>query len=142
MTEELNEQFGNAVFLGAKISDTFLSTDAAGTSGCWRCVLVAAMTVTTFTTQRQLMSKNMPADALTGPYAQQQKLLLYVLPRGLRRRWHRVPDRRPLLLDHLQPVDDGPAVLRDPQQPGTRDAGLQGQAGPRRREGAPQGPAA
>jgi YidC/Oxa1 family membrane protein insertase len=26
------------------------------------------------------MSKNMPADALTGPYAQQQKLLLYVLP--------------------------------------------------------------
>ena len=38
------------------------------------------MTVTTFLTQRQLMSKNMPADALTGPYAQQQKMLLYVLP--------------------------------------------------------------
>ena len=43
-------------------------------------ILVLAMTATTFTTQRQLMSKNMPADALTGPYAQQQKLLLYVLP--------------------------------------------------------------
>ena len=43
-------------------------------------VLVIAMTATTFTTQRQLMSKNMPADALTGPYAQQQKMLLYVLP--------------------------------------------------------------
>jgi YidC/Oxa1 family membrane protein insertase len=26
------------------------------------------------------MSKNMPKDALTGPYAQQQKMLLYVLP--------------------------------------------------------------
>jgi YidC/Oxa1 family membrane protein insertase len=38
------------------------------------------MTLTTFLTQRQLMSKNMPADALTGPYAQQQKMLLYVLP--------------------------------------------------------------
>ena len=38
------------------------------------------MTATTFFTQRQLMSKNMPADALSGPYAQQQKLLLYVLP--------------------------------------------------------------
>ena len=38
------------------------------------------MTATTFLTQRQLMSKNMPADAMTGPYAQQQKLLLYVLP--------------------------------------------------------------
>ena len=42
--------------------------------------LVLSMTATTFLTQRQLMSKNMPKDALTGPYAQQQKLLLYVLP--------------------------------------------------------------
>ena len=43
-------------------------------------MLVVAMTVTTFTTQRQLMTKNMPADAMTGQYAQQQKMLLYVLP--------------------------------------------------------------
>ncbi|WP_370289399.1 membrane protein insertase YidC [Nocardioides sp.] len=43
-------------------------------------VLVLAMTATTFTTQRQLMAKNMPPEALTGPYAQQQKLLLYILP--------------------------------------------------------------
>jgi YidC/Oxa1 family membrane protein insertase len=43
-------------------------------------ILVIAMTATTFTTQRQLMSKNMPTDAMSGPYAQQQKLLLYVLP--------------------------------------------------------------
>ena len=43
-------------------------------------ILVVAMTATTFTTQRQLMSKNMPADAMSGPYAQQQKMLLYVLP--------------------------------------------------------------
>jgi YidC/Oxa1 family membrane protein insertase len=43
-------------------------------------VLVLAMTATTFTTQRQLMSKNMPADAMSGPYAQQQKMLLYILP--------------------------------------------------------------
>ena len=43
-------------------------------------ILVLAMTATTFTTQRQLMRKNMPESALTGQYAQQQKLLLYVLP--------------------------------------------------------------
>jgi YidC/Oxa1 family membrane protein insertase len=43
-------------------------------------ILVLAMTATTFTTQRQLMAKNMPADALSGPYAQQQKMLLYILP--------------------------------------------------------------
>ncbi len=38
------------------------------------------MSVTTFTTQRQLMTKNMPASALDNPFAQQQKVLLYVLP--------------------------------------------------------------
>ncbi|WP_282580241.1 membrane protein insertase YidC [Nocardioides sp. InS609-2] len=79
MTEQLNRQFGDAVFLGAKISDTFLSTDLIGVR-ILAAVLVLSMTATTFLTQRQLMSKNMPADALSGPYAQQQKLLLYVLP--------------------------------------------------------------
>ena len=79
MTVELNEQFGSSIFLGAKISDTFLSTELTSVR-ILAAILVAAMTATTFLTQRQLMSKNMPADALTGPYAQQQKLLLYVLP--------------------------------------------------------------
>jgi YidC/Oxa1 family membrane protein insertase len=79
MTEKLNTQFGDAIFLGAKISDTFLKTDDLGVR-VLAAVLVLAMTATTFLTQRQLMSKNMPADALTGPYAQQQKMLLYVLP--------------------------------------------------------------
>ncbi len=79
MTEELNTQFGNATFLTAKISDTFLDTDLTSVR-ILAALLVVAMTVTTFLTQRQLMSKNMPADALSGPYAQQQKLLLYVLP--------------------------------------------------------------
>ena len=79
MTEKLNTQFGDAIFLGAKISDTFLNTDDWGVR-VLAAILVLAMTATTFLTQRQLMSKNMPADALTGPYAQQQKMLLYVLP--------------------------------------------------------------
>ena len=42
--------------------------------------LVIIMCITQFTTQRQLMSKNMPPDAMNGPYAQQQKMLLYILP--------------------------------------------------------------
>ena len=79
MTVTLNEQFGDAVFLNAKISDTFIDTDLIGVR-VLAAILVVAMTITTFLTQRQLMSKNMPADALSGPYAQQQKLLLYVLP--------------------------------------------------------------
>ena len=38
------------------------------------------MSLTTFTTQRQLMQKNMPASALDNPFARQQKMLMYVLP--------------------------------------------------------------
>ncbi|PUA81179.1 membrane protein insertase YidC [Nocardioides currus] len=79
MTETLNNQFRDAHFLGAKISDTFVNTDDNGVR-LLAAILVIAMTATTFLTQRQLMSKNMPADALSGPYAQQQKMLLYVLP--------------------------------------------------------------
>ena len=44
-------------------------------------------------------------------------------PGRVRGRRHRVPDRCPPLLDHLEPVDDGSAVLRDPQQPRARDGG-------------------
>jgi YidC/Oxa1 family membrane protein insertase len=79
MTVTLNEQFRDATFLTAKISDTFLGTDLMSVR-VLAALLVIAMTATTFLTQRQLMSKNMPADALSGPYAQQQKMLLYVLP--------------------------------------------------------------
>ena len=43
-------------------------------------VLIILMSATTFTTQRQLMTKNMPASALDNPFAKQQKVLLYVLP--------------------------------------------------------------
>jgi YidC/Oxa1 family membrane protein insertase len=79
MTTTLSHQFGNATLFGAKISDSFTSTHITGVR-ILAAVLVIAMTATTFTTQRQLMSKNMPADAMTGQYAQQQKMLLYVLP--------------------------------------------------------------
>jgi YidC/Oxa1 family membrane protein insertase len=79
MTTTLAHQFANATFLGAKISDSFTSTTETRVK-VLAAVLVVAMTATTFLTQRQLMSKNMPADAMTGQYAQQQKMLLYVLP--------------------------------------------------------------
>ena len=73
------DQDANAKLFGVQISQSFTSADHVGVQ-IMAGILVVAMTVTTFLTQRQLMSKNMPADALTGPYAQQQKLLLYVLP--------------------------------------------------------------
>ncbi|WP_332643482.1 membrane protein insertase YidC [Aeromicrobium sp.] len=74
-----SESLSNAKLLGAQIADTFLRSDVVNTK-ILTMTLVLAMCATQFLTQRQLMSKNMPADALSGPYAQQQKMLLYVLP--------------------------------------------------------------
>jgi YidC/Oxa1 family membrane protein insertase len=42
--------------------------------------MIILMSASTFTTQRQLMMKNMPASALDNPFAKQQKVLLYVMP--------------------------------------------------------------
>jgi YidC/Oxa1 family membrane protein insertase len=81
LTKDLATSFGNAQLFGAiPLKATFLKADGDLAVQLLAAFLVIAMTATTFTTQRQLMSKNMPADALSGPYAQQQKLLLYVLP--------------------------------------------------------------
>src|SRR4051794_1410198 len=80
LTQHQVDQLQSATIFGAQISSSF--TKAEGQTGVQilAAVLVVAMTATTFLTQRQLMSKNMPADAMTGQYAQQQKMLLYVLP--------------------------------------------------------------
>ena len=72
--------FQRAKIFGGQISSSFLHDDHAPSVKIIAIVLVIAMISTQFLTQRQLMSKNMPADALSGPYAQQQKMLLYVLP--------------------------------------------------------------
>jgi YidC/Oxa1 family membrane protein insertase len=73
------DHLSNAKIFGARIADTFTGANSVNVQ-ILAGVLVVAMTLTTFLTQRQLMSKNMPADALSGPYANQQKMLLYVLP--------------------------------------------------------------
>ena len=81
MTPDLVESARNATILGAPIYATFTQAgnfgDAATNVRVVTLILIALMTFTTFTTQRQLMVKNMPAD---NPMAQQQKILLYVFP--------------------------------------------------------------
>jgi len=69
----------NAQFLGAGISDKFIGADNL-TVQLVTIVLIVAMSATTFVTQRQLTRKNLPPEALTGPFAQQQKLMLYAFP--------------------------------------------------------------
>jgi len=81
LTDSMAVEFGKAKLFGVvPISSSFLDNGGLVSVQILAGILVVAMTATTFTTQRQLMSKNMPSDALSGPYAQQQKLLLYVLP--------------------------------------------------------------
>jgi YidC/Oxa1 family membrane protein insertase len=79
MTQEQVQQIQSATIFGANISERFIDATTINTNILAIC-LVIAMTATTFLTQKQLMSKNMPADAMTGQYAQTQKMLLYVLP--------------------------------------------------------------
>ncbi len=79
LTGVLVHQADQATLFGAPLSATFLGSSDLATK-ILTVVLIIAMSATTFTTQRQLMMKNMPASALDNPFAQQQKILLYVLP--------------------------------------------------------------
>ena len=66
--------------LGAKLAGTFFPISPFGATQITALVLMVAMTGVLFMTQLQLMSKNMPPEALTGPFAQQQKMMLYIFP--------------------------------------------------------------
>jgi YidC/Oxa1 family membrane protein insertase len=76
---ELVTQADQAKLFGAPLSETFTHANTNATR-ILTVVLIVLMSLTTFTTQRQLMTKNMPASALDNPFARQQKVLLYVLP--------------------------------------------------------------
>lgn len=84
LTQDLAAQAESATILGAPLSATFMNAaqfgDAAANVRVVTIILVVAMSLTTFTTQRQLTMKNMPPAALEGPMAQQQKMLMYVFP--------------------------------------------------------------
>ena len=79
----------NAKFFGAPIASTFLMSpkdiiDLGGSQTTVRIVtviLIVLMSASTFTTQRQLMTKGMPKmDASNNMMLQQQKIMLYLFP--------------------------------------------------------------
>ena len=81
LTDALATRFGHARLFGeVQISATFLHAHGVLGVQLVAAALVLAMSATTFLTQHQLMTFNMPDDAKTGPYARQQRTLLYVLP--------------------------------------------------------------
>jgi YidC/Oxa1 family membrane protein insertase len=69
-----------AEFFGAPISQTFLGSDIT-TVKIVTVILITFMSLTTFTTQRQLMLKGMPKmDSSNNMMLQQQKIMLYAFP--------------------------------------------------------------
>ncbi|GAA1823658.1 membrane protein insertase YidC [Nesterenkonia flava] len=81
--EEVRSFDGSSIF-GVGMDGTFLDALNANPTAWNTIVLTAIMIVTMvstqFFTQKQLMSKNMSEAALTGQFAQTQKMMLYVLP--------------------------------------------------------------
>ena len=69
-----------AKFFGSPISETFLGSDKI-TVKIVTVFLILLMSATTFTTQKQLMTKGMPKmDSSNNMMLQQQKIMLYVFP--------------------------------------------------------------
>ena len=79
ITRKLAAQAEQSTLFGAQLSDKFMGSHTL-TVKIVTIVLIILMSVSTFTTQRQLMMKNMPASALDNPFAKQQKMLLYLMP--------------------------------------------------------------
>ena len=80
LTAQLAEQASQAQVFGAKISQTFLGS-SDGQVKLVTILLIALMSATTFTTQRQLMTKGMPKmDTSNNMMLQQQKIMLYLFP--------------------------------------------------------------
>ena len=80
MRGEILQQASQAKFFGAPLSSTFLGS-SDGVTKFITVFLIVLMSLTTFTTQRQLMVKGMPKlDSTNNVMLQQQKVMLYLFP--------------------------------------------------------------
>ena len=71
----------NSTLFGASLAGKFMPMDGGfGPNQVLAGLLIIGLVVTLFFTQLHMMRKNMPPEALTGPLAQQQKTMLYILP--------------------------------------------------------------
>jgi YidC/Oxa1 family membrane protein insertase len=80
ITQQVAQQIESSTIFGAKLSDSFVTANGNLNVQVLTVVLIILMSATTFTTQYQLMRKNMPQAALDNPFAKQQKVLLYLMP--------------------------------------------------------------
>ena len=79
---DLVQSLTHTDLFGARLAGHFWLSDWSqfGATQICALILVIAMSALFFITQKQLMGKNMPPEALKGPMAQQQKMMLYLFP--------------------------------------------------------------
>ena len=80
LTQELVDQAHSAMFLGVPLYGTFLRAEETPNPTATKIltvIMIVLMSLTTFTTQRQLLLKNTAAD---NPMAKQMKIMSYVFP--------------------------------------------------------------
>lgn len=77
---ELVTSLRESHFLGASMAGMFMPATPWGPNQWMAGALILGLTATMFVTQLHMMRKNMPPEALTGPMAQQQKMMLYIFP--------------------------------------------------------------
>jgi YidC/Oxa1 family membrane protein insertase len=83
MTQDLAHSAEQSTVFGAPLSSYFRAAAESPNPTNTKIVtvvLIVLMSVSMFTSQRQLMMKNMPASALDNPFAKQQKMLMYLMP--------------------------------------------------------------
>jgi len=79
LTSHLKQQFQDATFFGAKLSESFMTATLTGTK-VLIVIMVLLMMATLFYQQWYMMRRNMPPAMLEGMMGQQQKMMLYVMP--------------------------------------------------------------
>ena len=84
MSPEQVVQFDESSIFGAPLSATLLHGTPPGgnEAAVWilSILMILAMTASQFITQKQIMAKNMSAEAMASPFMRQQKMMLYILP--------------------------------------------------------------
>lgn len=75
-------QFDQSTIFGAPLSASLLHGGGGNQLSVWvlSIGMILAMTAAQFITQKQIMARSMPDEALASPYLRQQKVILYSLP--------------------------------------------------------------
>lgn len=79
LTQELSESFASSKFLGASLSETYITATSVSVQ-IIAAVMIVLMTGSQFITQKQIMAKNQNPDVQNSQFAQTQKIMLYAFP--------------------------------------------------------------